>query len=396
MDDKRLCQALHAVRVAAADKKRIAGVTHGFYAYPARFSPGFAATVIRAFSEHGDLVCDPYMGGGTAVVESLRNGRRAVGCDLNELAVFVTRVKTTVLTANEREAVRGWGERSVPNLSYHDPAPPLHSPFERHGTKNLTMPRARFIKKYLHLAMLSADELPTHGAREFARCALLRAGQWALNGKKTRTPLKVFRVRVGKVLEEMLDAMEKVDDEQSPIGGRPTCHLINGNAAKLSEAEPFASGGRADLVVTSPPYPKIHILYHRWQVDGRRETPAPYWISGTNDGQGASFYNFADRRDSAIDDYFAQSLVTLKGVRGIMRTGAFIVQMLAFSDPDVHLPRYLRNMELAGFAEVSGSAGAGGSADDRIWRDVPNRQWHATFRGRTNSSREVVLFHRAV
>ena len=32
------------------------------------------------------------------------------------------------------------------------------------------------------------------------------------------------------------------------------------------------------LVLTSPPYPGVHVLYHRWQVQGRRETPAPFWI----------------------------------------------------------------------------------------------------------------------
>jgi hypothetical protein len=66
-----------------------------------------------------------------------------------------------------------------------------------------------------------------------------------------------------------------------------------------------------------------------------------------------------------------------------------MVQLLAFNRPDNQLPRYLENMRLAGFAEVQ-------TADNRIWRQVPNRKWHATLAGKTHSANEVVLVHRAI
>jgi hypothetical protein len=64
--------------------------------------------------------------------------------------------------------------------------------------------------------------------------------------------------------------------------------------------------------------------------------------------------------------------------------------MVAFNCPGDQLPRYLKNMEAAGFAEESVGSG------DRIWRQVPGRKWHARQKGRTNGSKEVVLVHRAV
>jgi len=159
------------------------------------------------------------------------------------------------------------------------------------------------------------------------------------------------------------------------------------NAAVLHEQIAFATCPPASLVVTSPPYPGVHILYHRWQVNGRRETAAPYWIAGCNDGEGASFYNFADRRDPAGDKYFSASLRTLQSIRKVMKNGAYMVQLVAFSRPDEHLPRYLANMRDAGFDEETGQG--------RIWRAVPNRKWHANLIGITHSAREVVLVHRA-
>lgn len=42
---------------------------------------------VEAFSEPGDLVIDPFLGGGTAAVAAQRLGRRFIGCDCDPLAV---------------------------------------------------------------------------------------------------------------------------------------------------------------------------------------------------------------------------------------------------------------------------------------------------------------------
>ena len=54
-----------------------------FYRYPARFSSTLANAVIAAFTEPGDTVLDPFVGGGTTAVESVRIGRGVVGSDIN-------------------------------------------------------------------------------------------------------------------------------------------------------------------------------------------------------------------------------------------------------------------------------------------------------------------------
>ena len=66
---------LRALYSAATASDTVSGLTHNFYRYPARFSPLFAREVIRAFSRPGDLVFDPFMGGGTTLVG---RGRSAV------------------------------------------------------------------------------------------------------------------------------------------------------------------------------------------------------------------------------------------------------------------------------------------------------------------------------
>lgn len=388
-----LATALREIRRAATDDRRVVGLTHQHYKYPARFSPAFVAATIEAFSAPGDLVLDPYMGGGTTIVEALAAGRRAVGCDLNSLAVFVSEAKTIVVTDDEAEALRAWASVTVPTLNYRDVIEDKERIICPERTRNLHLPRARPIKKYLALALASCEKLPTRSAQMFARCALLNVSQWALNGRKTSPTLSEFRRRLTEKTFEMLrTSAEFAAKICSASVTRQTPELIHASSQLLPEKRPFNKGTLADLVVTSPPYPGVHILYHRWQVDGRRETPAPYWIANCLDGQGAAYYNFGDRKQSTLSDYFQTSLLSLRSIRRVIRCGGVIVQMLAFSNPRRQLPRYLENMTIAGFRELQLTS----QQHRRIWRRVPGRSWHAEMKGDTNSAREVVLLHEAV
>jgi len=383
---------------SALDRNRIVGLTHNFYRYPARFSPTFASTAIKFFSKPGDIVLDPYMGGGTTIVEAIVAGRQAIGTDLNSLSVFLTKVKTTKLTSHDKKSLCSWAEKVIPQLSYRQPREDLKHLLFDFKTKNLTLSRARYIKKVVAGALHFIDSLPSQNAKDFARCAILKTSQWALDGRKTHTSLTQFRHKLKQNLYEMLEQLYEFECAINSQGFeiKPP-KLIETDASLIDKVQVFAKSGiKADLVVTSPPYPGLHILYHRWQVDGRRETPAPYWIAGCQDGQGDSFYNFGSRHQPGLHSYFETSLLTLKAIRRVMRRGAYIIQMLSFSNPENHLPRYLTNMENADFKETKFYSDKLTRPTNRIWRIIPNRKWHANLKGNTSGSREVVLIHRAV
>lgn len=70
-------------------------LTHSYHRYPAKFIPQLASRVIKENSHAGDLVCDPFMGSGTTLVEAIVNGRRAYGTDINPVAVLIARAKTS-------------------------------------------------------------------------------------------------------------------------------------------------------------------------------------------------------------------------------------------------------------------------------------------------------------
>ncbi|MDW8016148.1 MAG: DNA methyltransferase [Bacteroidia bacterium] len=70
----------------------------GIYAlhpYPAMFHFGVVRRVLREYASSGSHILDPFMGSGVAAVEALTRGYAFTGCDLNPLAVLLTRVRTT-------------------------------------------------------------------------------------------------------------------------------------------------------------------------------------------------------------------------------------------------------------------------------------------------------------
>ncbi|TXL71559.1 hypothetical protein FHP25_29735 [Vineibacter terrae] len=174
---------------------------------------------------------------------------------------------------------------------------------------------------------------------------------------------------------------------------QPTVEIFNRSAAGLEHDKRLVQCKAPRLVLTSPPYPGVHVLYHRWQVDGRKEAPLPFLIAGKLDGAGSSYYTMGDRKYPELATYFANIRASMSSVAALADDRTVIAQMVAFSSPDWQLPRYLEAMEEAGLTEMR-LAGLSGERDGRLWRTAPGRRWYSAQRGQTPGSQEVVLFHR--
>ncbi|OGI26309.1 MAG: hypothetical protein A3J76_04630 [Candidatus Moranbacteria bacterium RBG_13_45_13] len=69
--------------------------THGIHTYPAMFIPQVARRLLENYSQAGETICDIFCGSGTALVESKLLGKNTYGIDLNPLAIFLAKAKTT-------------------------------------------------------------------------------------------------------------------------------------------------------------------------------------------------------------------------------------------------------------------------------------------------------------
>jgi len=200
----------------------------------------------------------------------------------------------------------------------------------------------------------------------------------------------MFTVKEGFRLgmEDLVDAAALNGINKAEIQKR---RLLLGVSAEdaLCVSRARALLGKISLVVTSPPYPGVHVLYHRWQIRSRKETPAPFWIANRQDGAGASYYTMGGRSLVGERRYFQNLIAVFKGVEPFLAKNALVAQVVAFSDADRQLPLFKKAMMDAGYAEqdILGRR-------QHLSRQVPNRRWYA--RGRSlDAAREFILFFSA-
>lgn len=381
---------------AVHSQSPVEGLTHNYYKYPARFSPDFAGAAIQVFTEPGDLVVDPFVGGGTTLVESRARGRLSIGSDISSLATFVSRTKTQVLSGPDIDYLEKWFERIPARINLHRKSTSGHW-YGLGYTRNLDCEVTWILRKAIELALAQVTQIKGRKRQDFARCVILRTAQWALDGRKEMPTVKQFRERLSNLAGSLLNGAQEFAttvrraDKLAPTYRRRTI-CLNAKAEGLARYIDKTDRGAPRLVVTSPPYPGVHVLYHRWQVRGGKETPAPFWISNKLDGAGEAYYSMHARRDS-LNLYRQGLTAAFASLARVVGKDTVIIQLVAFSRPRTHLPQYLDVMSQCGFKEFVLSDFVD-SSDGRVWRSVPGRRWHANHKGNLASGKEVVLIHR--
>ncbi|MGQ0623246.1 MAG: DNA methyltransferase [Sporichthyaceae bacterium] len=374
---------------------------HEYYRYPARFSPGLAAAAISVFTEPGDLVGDFFLGGGTTLVEARLAGRIGVGSDLNSLAVFVSSVKTRLYSADDFDSVQDWARRAVDDPDRHQPWPADDQALSYF--RNFEDPAYDGIRSILFGGLAALGDIPSHRARDLARCVLLRASQWGMDMRSEVPTPAEFATAIVENTDSTVDAARAATrnfrraDQLSYTDGLPRSLVLHQGLPGVAGHPALGRHPAPRLVLTSPPYPGVYVNYHRWKLRGRLETPLPYFIAGQSDGHGLAHYTMSARSDRSQGTYFRKLEAAFTDMAKVCDSATWLVQIVGFNDVHDQLDRYLATMNRAGFTEVIIPDLA--TADDgRLWRDVPGRRWWARAGDRSeivnHTSREVVLIHR--
>jgi len=382
---------------AVFDQSKVDQAPHCFYKYPARFSPVFAREIIRAFTKRGDTVLDPFCGGGTALIEAMSIGRRAAGFDVSSLAVFLARTKTTPISVHDRRRIRSW--LADVYLALEKRRRSAMAPVVASRSYQRNLPRQA--KAFFETVLEAAGLLPTKREQNFIRMVLIGLGQWALDCKKSTPTWKELRTQFCDQVEAALTGHNDFLSKAAATNKLPRCRLTGLRRIVNRSSEEIDQDGRvpehwlpAKLVVTSPPYPGVHVVYHRWQIHGRKETPAPFWLANSRDGAGEAHYCLGRRQEPKLTTYFDRLGRAFSSIRGLVGKNSLVAQLVAFSEADWQLPEYLRTMEEAGFAEMRPVCDSKHLFEGRIWRQVPGRKWYANQKGKIGGSREVLLLHR--
>jgi len=247
--------------------------THAIHAFAAKFPPQLARAFIEQLSEPGELVLDPMAGSGTALLEAALVGRRAIGLDIDPLALQVARAKTAPVDGEEAlfyaEGVADWARLAVSNPALYDlPAvldrytPAAHAffgywfdPMVVQQLAGLLQGIERVCPKHLQplfRVIFSSIIVTKSGGVSMAR-DLAHSRPHRDTGKRIPDAIALF----GDKARKTIAAVAKISaDVPRPVVAAADCRAV-----------PLAAGS-VDLIVTSPPYANAidYIRAHKFSL----------------------------------------------------------------------------------------------------------------------------------
>lgn len=248
--------------------------THYLFRYPAKFHPPVARYLIKNFSAPEELVIDPFCGSGTLLVEGALLGRKMFGVDLDPVAAFISKVKSTPLQKNDEADLamlqRRINERLGPPVAL--PAiPNINHWFEPHVLDEMCS----------LLGVIDSTQMSGRAYNFSLAVFLGRVRAWSnadpvpVSGLEVTSHIKAKRA-TGHY-PDVLGGFLKVLDRALTAAKEYRAALPKGRFVPViaqSEALAFMKYGRRlyDAIITSPPYLSAVDYY-------RRHTLEMYWLN---------------------------------------------------------------------------------------------------------------------
>jgi len=354
--------------------RKVSYATHGIHRYPSKFIPQIPRLCLERYSSPGDLILDPFMGSGTALLEALLLGRDAIGIDIHPLARLIAKVKLTPLDPDAAAREAAGLERAISGDRNSNPAWIPEIPNRAHWFRPEVLRDLATIRKHL-------CALPPGALRDFFAVCFSSVIRRVSNsdddslipevtsfqqrleaqGKTDHEAIPRFFAAVQARISDLRELAEAL--QQRPASQRASRWWISHADAR---ALPLPEG-KVDLAITSPPYASavhyasVHKLELYWLrlVDDHRElelkligTPrvfrAEYRSWSPSSGlpilhQCLKEIARRDRKSAYVaGKYFADMEATLREVRRVLRQdGRYCLIVGTNTMRGVRLPTYL-------------------------------------------------------
>jgi len=377
-------RTIEKVSGAIQHSNEIRGLTHNIDGYPAKFPPSFPRVILEDFTEPEDYVFDPFCGSGTVLVEAAAMGRKVLGVDINPVACLLSRVKSTSVPSHTLRSVRELAPWPDKDGIHFDT---ISDPWVTGGfARNLPSKLTAFIQASLR-DVRKQDNIYL---RRILRVCLLETCRRALETRKTVPGLTGLVELRAEILQLIINSMEKfTQTSERPLQTDLSKVILGDVEDVLLEARTTDNIRRPDILITSPPYPGVHVLYHRWQIDGARETPALMWIANYWNTEGGKYFTMGGRSSIGQDEYFERLQSIYFQAAQFSRPNALLFQLVGFSNVDAQFERFNSALQRSGWREVSLT----GADQEPISRTVPNRKWYNNLSGQADQKTEFLFVH---
>ncbi len=232
------------------DRSEMFDQTHAYHRYPAKFVPHMVSQIIVKYSQTShDVICDPFGGCGTTLVESKLAGHESIGFDINPVATLIARTKTKPINPirlaryNQELFARLKGR---PKKARHYPSR-VYYWFEKQAVNELD---------HIYQAIVKADD-PT--IKRFYLCCfshiLKNSSRWLMRSiKPTIDKSKVLPDTMksfGRHIEFMTNRNTTFFETLKSLGSiRVPARMRTCDTKRHIPLD----GQSIDLVITSPPY----------------------------------------------------------------------------------------------------------------------------------------------
>lgn len=223
--------------------------THGFHTWPAGLHPDAARMLIEAFP--GKSVGDPFMGGGTILVEAMAAGRFAFGRDVSRVALRIAKARTSTAGEDVLTKMRSTARKLAAEAPQAKEMPPdeilrsIQAWYEPHVLTEL---------EHLRRGVF-ACEGPERPLLEAVFSSLLvkasfRKSDTSAKREPYHRPIGTTAVLFHKKARELGRRIAALREAVPP--NTPAADVARNDARRWSTPSPI------ELVVTSPPYPSTY------------------------------------------------------------------------------------------------------------------------------------------
>lgn len=233
-------------------------LTHDFHPYFAAFPPELVSRLLKQYSKEDDTFLDPFMGGGSSIVEGFMLKRKTIGIDISPLSKFISEVKTRPINIDNNKI-----NSILSNISNDIFAHKFHSysnlKYQIPPITNIDSWFTKESKLDLSIILHHIKEVDDKSLRDFlllAFSSIVRkvsnaknAQQHLCTKKEKRIPdaYPLFESKVRLMTSQMKDYLKKLDN----LNSYKFPELFVYDIRKMDE---IVRSESVDIIITSPPY----------------------------------------------------------------------------------------------------------------------------------------------
>ena len=240
--------------------------TNAIHPYPAKFIPQIPHHFIQQLSTEGDTVYDPFLGSGTTAVEANILGRNAIGNDVNELAVLISKVKTTPISSKKLLSLDSLLNKIYNHIDsfYSGKKNGIMKP----NITNLDLWFEEFVINELVIIKEEIETLKDNDLIDFCLVALsgiiINVSRQDSDTRYVRVPKNITYFDTYYKFFKQLNKLRKIMNVSSKLleRGKSVFKVADTRTENIFEEN------SADFAVTSPPYPNAYDyhLYHKYRL----------------------------------------------------------------------------------------------------------------------------------